>query len=117
MASAWARIWACQSRSGVIHSYSDLLALVRARMTALGITFATLDEVTGVPRLFCEVDLQRPAREAHGPGMFMSIMGALGIELRAFEVDRAIERLRPRLVKRRLPRAARHWRHPTSATA
>ena len=102
---------------GVVRNYTDLLDVARARMAALSITFETLDAVSGVASGYSAKLLGPNPSKRLGAMSFAAVLGALGIELHAFEDQEALERLRPRLVKRRLRRVEHHWRHAPSATA
>lgn len=96
---------------GTIRSYDDLLALARARMAALNITFETLDAVAGTqPGYSAKILGPHPSRKL-GHMSFAAIFGALGVEIRAYEDRAALARIRDRLVPRKLRRARRHWRH------
>ena len=102
-----------------IHSYDDLIAVARARMDALEITFATLDSISGVQEGYSAKLLGPGHCKTLGPVSFCSIMAALGMKLLAVEDPEAMARVRQRLVKRKYRRdRATHWRQrPATAAA
>lgn len=102
---------------GVVRSYDDWLAIARARMCQLSITFETLDSLSGVASGYSAKLLGPNPSRRFGMMSFAAIIGALGIQLIAVEDADALARVQPRLVKRTRPRAQTHWRHRTSATA
>ncbi len=86
-------------------------------MIELDVTFEVLDAVSGVQSGYSAKLLGPNPSKRFGVMSFSAIMGALGMQLVAVVDEAALDRLRPRLVKRRLRRVEHHWRHPTSATA
>ncbi len=101
---------------GIVRNYADLLAIARARMAALDVTFETLDDVSGVHRGYSAKLLGPNPSRGLGPISFCAIMGALGLQLVAVEDREAIARIGHRLVKRKT-RRTRHWRHQPSVAA
>ncbi len=101
---------------GIVRSYDDLLAVARARMAALDVTFETLDAIAGVqPGYSAKLLGPRPSK-TFGAMSFTAIIGALGLQLLAVEDRDQLARIGPRLVKRKTPRY-RHWRHQPSIAA
>lgn len=102
---------------GIVREYADLLAVARAQMARLSITFETLDVVSGVQSGYSAKLLgPRPSRR-FGRMSLPAIMGALGIALVAIEDADALARVRKRLVKRKMPPVRNHWRRRTRAAA
>jgi hypothetical protein len=103
-----------------IGSYDDLIAVARARMDQLEITFATLDWISGVQSGY-SAKLLGPGPDhckTVGPISFCAIMGALGMKLLAVEDAEAMARVRQRLVRRkyRVPSSS-HWRRRAAIAA
>ncbi len=85
---------------GLVSEYDDLRAIARARMAELGISFETLDAVSGVCAGYSAKILGPHPCKRFGPVSLPAILGALGIKLVAFEDPEALARVQSRLVKR-----------------
>jgi hypothetical protein len=89
---------------GTINSYDDLIAVARARMDQLEITFETLDAISGVQPGYSAKLLCPGHCKTFGPISFCAVMGALSMKLIAVEDLEALSRVRSRLVKRKYRR-------------
>lgn len=87
----------------VVREYQDLIAACRVRMTELGITFATLDEVSGVQVGYSAKLIGPTPCKNIGPMSFGSLVGALRMKLVAVEDEDALATLNRRLEKRLRP--------------
>jgi hypothetical protein len=85
---------------GLVQSYDDLVAIARARMTELQISYETLDAVSGVQAGYSAKLLGPNRAKRFGPVSFCAIMGALGMKLVAVEDADMLAHIGPRLVKR-----------------
>lgn len=94
---------------GIVRSYSDLVAVIRARMIELDVTLATVDHIAGLPTNYASKLLGPNPAKRLGIMSFEAVLGAVGLKLIAIEDDEALARVRHRLVKRRkrLPLQAR----------
>lgn len=90
---------------GTITSYDDLIAVARARMDQLQITFETLDAISGVQPGYSAKLLCPGHCKTFGPISFCAVMGALSMKLIAVEDLEALSRVRDRLVKRKYRRS------------
>ncbi len=88
-----------------IRDYDDLVAAANARMAELGITFATLDAVSGVQEGYSAKLLgaicERKRMKHFGPMSFGAIFGALRVKFVMVEDPNATKNLAARLQKRR----------------
>jgi hypothetical protein len=85
----------------IVKEYDDLLDAARARKAQLGITFATLDDVSVVQPGYSAKLLGPVPTKNFGPMSFSAIMGALGVKLVMVEDPVALAQVRGRLVKRK----------------
>jgi hypothetical protein len=92
---------------GEVREYADLLKLAQARMDELGITYETLDALSGVTDRYSQKILgSRPIKRL-GPISLPAILGSLGMKLVAVEDSAALDRIRHRLAPRKgRPRTA-----------
>jgi hypothetical protein len=103
MDQLWEAPGKMQGPIGTVRSYDDLLAVARARMAHLSITFETLDDTAGVaPGYSAKLLGPNPSRR-FGTMSFGAVMGALGLQFIAIEDAAALARVQPRLVKRLYP--------------
>jgi hypothetical protein len=87
----------------IVKDYDDLLALARARKVQLGVTFETLDAVSGVQAGYSAKLLAPSPNKRFGPMSFGAIFGALGLQFVAIEDPDMLARIGHRLVKRQRP--------------
>jgi hypothetical protein len=92
----------------VIGNEQEMLALIRARIDELGITYATLDAIAGLPDGYAgKLLADRPLRRA-GPLALSLILGALGYGVQLFEDEDALRKVRRRFVKRKKSKHVHH---------
>jgi hypothetical protein len=91
----------------VIRSYDDLLTVARARMTTLNMTFAVLDEVSGVAAGYSAKLLAGRTRRRFGNVSLSAVFGALGLALVVVEDVEQLARVYDRLTPRIRPRVNR----------
>jgi hypothetical protein len=86
----------------IVHSYSELIAALRARVVELGTTGETVDEVSGLPARYTAKLLALPVPvKALGPVSMGPLLGTLGLKLIVAEDAEALEKIRHRLVPRK----------------
>jgi hypothetical protein len=91
-----------------IHSEQQMLDIIRARVDELGITYATLDAVAGLPDGYAgKLLAPRPLRRA-GPIALSLILGALGYGVQLFHDEEALAKVRRRFVKRKKSKPVHH---------
>lgn len=90
-------------RIAVAREYDDVVAACRTRMGELGITFATLDDLSGVQSGYSAKLIGPEPTKNLGPMSFGAIMGALCMKWIAVEDPEALRRMRSRLSKRERP--------------
>jgi hypothetical protein len=86
---------------GQVRSYEDLVAVLRARCDEFEISFAVLDEVSGLSDGHSSKLLAPGSSLVMGRAALTALLGALGIALIAVEDEAALARVRSRLVKRK----------------
>jgi hypothetical protein len=86
---------------GHIRFYEDLIALLRARLDELDITFLTLDELANFSAGLSAQLLAPHCARSMGRRSLAAVLGALGIVLVAVEDAEALSRVLPRLQKRK----------------
>src|SRR5260221_1417495 len=84
----------------VIHCYDDFHKALRARADKLAITRETLDVATGLPLGYSSKLLAPRPIKRIGALSWPLMLGALGVELWLVEDAKALEKIRPLLVKR-----------------
>jgi hypothetical protein len=94
-----------------VHSYAELIELVRARIAALGITHEGLDHVSGLQSGYTGKLLARPPIKRLGPISWDLLFGGLGLAILVVEDPEQMARIAPQLVKRQAAPRPTHWRH------
>jgi hypothetical protein len=87
----------------VIRSYNDLLVVARARMAALNVTYAVVDEVSGVQLGYSAKLLAGRTRRRFGDVSLCAVLGSLGLRLVVCEDPEQLARVHDRLTPRRRP--------------
>lgn len=86
---------------GTVRSYDDLIEVLRNAVTARGITFSTIDEVSGLQSGY-SAKLLAPVPTKHlGPMSLGSLLGAIGVQLVAVADDAQMARVHGRHEKRK----------------
>jgi len=85
---------------GTVKNYDDLLTIVRARVAELGISFETLDAVSGVCSGYSAKLIGATPCKRLGAVSLGAILGTLGIKLLVVEDLEQLARVRSRLVRR-----------------
>jgi hypothetical protein len=91
----------------VVRSYDDLHRALRLRKEALEITMNCLDEAAGFTAGHASKLLAPKPLKNMGPLTLGLMLQALGVQLIMVEDAEALERIRPKLTKSRLPPAMR----------
>jgi hypothetical protein len=85
-----------------IHSYSDLLSVLRSRMVELDVTFETIDHVSGLQARYTQKLLGGVPSKRFGDISLAAVLGSLGVKLICVEDPAALAKVRDRLVPREL---------------
>jgi hypothetical protein len=86
---------------GVIKDYRDLHQILRARCEQLDILRETIDDASGLTSGHASKLLADPPIKNLGIVSLGLVLGALGMKLIAVDDHEALERIRPKLVRRR----------------
>jgi hypothetical protein len=89
-----------------IHSVRDLQAVLRQRAEELDVSRETLDSISGLQNGYSAKLLTEPPIRGLGEVSYSALAGALAVRIVVVEDCEALERLRPRLIKR-VPRGKR----------
>jgi hypothetical protein len=82
---------------GFCRTADDLRHILRARFAALGVSFETVDHISGLPTRYCAKVLGLQPTRGFGQISLDGLLGAAGIKLVAFEDLEALDRVRSRL--------------------
>jgi hypothetical protein len=85
-----------------IHSYGELLDVLRDRMRELDVTFETIDHVSGLQARYTQKLLGGVPSKRFGDLSLGCILQSLGVKLVAIEDAEALARVRDRLVPREM---------------
>jgi hypothetical protein len=97
-------------RATPVHSYAELMQVIRARIRELQITHETVDAVSGLQSGYAGKLLCDPPMKRIGRVTWDVIFDTLGLKIVVAENRAQTAKLRPRLVKRKAPAVATHWR-------
>jgi hypothetical protein len=86
----------------VIRSYADPRQVLSRRAHDLDVSRLVLDEVAGMPSGYCGKLLGKGQVKTLGPVSMGPILGALGLVLVVVEDTEQLERVRPKLTKRKI---------------
>lgn len=82
---------------GVCRNADDLRAILRSRFAALGVSFETVDHLSGLPTRYTAKVLGLQPNRGFGQISLDALLGTAGIMLIAVEDAEALERIRNRL--------------------
>jgi hypothetical protein len=83
---------------GVCRTADDLRRVLRARFAQLGVSFETVDAISGLPTRYTAKVLGLQPTRRFGQFSLDGLLGAAGIKLVAFEDTEALARVQTRLV-------------------
>ena len=87
-----------------VGDHNQLLDVIRRRVEELNVSHEVVEAIAGLQSGYLSKVLADPPPKRMGPFTWFLILGALGLDVQLAENQQAMERLRPRLEKRKLVR-------------
>jgi len=92
----------------IVHDYASLMQALRERRDELDLSYATIDDIAGLPGNYTSKLMTFPPMRSLGKLSLGLILGALGLKLAVLEDEEALRKVCGRFTKRR--RTSQHAR-------